>query len=333
MAYTWDKDILFTGGVSAGVATAIFELKSFLTGTTGWTVNASGTGVNSASYSASGDLILSATQLNSTNAWFKLKMSGSNREFTFQRTTTHDTWRIKYAPLGFITSGSTTGSFNSTPHGTSEFIICGAGSDASPAGSSLPQVSTDAMRAHIIAQNTSPFGWSMVCHRSGNASIQEFMIFLDPLLSGTYSNLDPDPYVAGVGRSTQSGFIGSTLGMSSETSNTTTQCGVVSGSNTPFAIYTGAVIVTDAGTNQQFAIPAGLGTNPFSGMDDLFLVPWIRRGNGIGNAPGGFKGFSNTFTMPGSNRASASTFTISSSMDYYLYNQIAVPWDGTVPNI
>jgi hypothetical protein len=331
MTYRFSKDVTFTGGSGAGFATVIFELKSLLTGS-GWTVNKSGTGVNSASYSDSGDLILSATQLNSANAWFKIKMPSRTNEWTFQRTTNDATWRLKYCPTGFITTGSQTGSFNSTPHGINEVIVLGSATDASPTGLSWPNGTTDAMRAQIISDNASPYGAIMVAHKNGDGTITEAAWFTDPMLAGTYDPTDPDPYVAGMCRSVTILVANNSIqGMNYETSATSKHFAVFTGSMVPLAVHGNTYEVSDSSNGLQQVIPGGLGTNPFSSFDDLFLIPWIRR-PGFGTS-GGFKGYSSLLNWMGTTRSTGDTMSLLTTKDRYCFGNVTLPWDGTTPTV
>jgi hypothetical protein len=327
MAYTFKKDVTFTPSIASGFCTALFELKSALTGA-GWSVIKSGTGVNSASYSDSGDIILSASQLNGAqNAWFVIKMSGSNRSWSFQRGTVDYNWRVKFAPGGFTGVSPlgtiATGSYNSTPAGPTEVILLGTNTDASPTYASFPTPSAIGMRAQIIADNAPPYGACMIVHDTGTGA-KECMWFVDPMIAGTYGASDADPYVYGIHPNSANSGLNNLFSAES-----TPQYAILTGS-IPYLIIAPDYCVFD-NSNMQTVIPGGLPTNPITNLDDVFAVTWVRRG--AQSNIGGQKGISSLFLWTGTNRAVGSTYSIASTSDYYIFGHIAFPWDGSTPSI
>jgi hypothetical protein len=335
MAYVIKKDVTFVSSEAiAGCCNAIFELKSALTGA-GWTVKASGTGVNSASYSANSDLILSASQLNTARAWFRIQMPSSNREWTFQRSETvgagNDvSWRIKVAPGGFngVTPAGViaTGSYNSTPAGSTENVVLGTGTDASPTAA-LYFVTTNApTRAQIIVNNASPYDATMVSYVAGSGA-KQCMWFTDAMLAGTYGANDTDPYVYGVHANTTNAGLAAIFSVEG-----TYQTAIITGS-----IPSGYIVAAVYNVGGNVVIPGGLSTNPYTGQDEVFALTWMRRALAstvnYSNPVSGQKGVSSLFLWCGTTRAVGSAYSLATTNDRFIYGHVAIPWDGTIPNV
>jgi hypothetical protein len=334
MTLVFTKDTLFTQGVAPGWATCFYTLKTALVAA-GWTVNSSGTG-NSGSYSSTGDLISSATVMNGTYAWFRIKAPSGTREFTFQRCSASDSyWRIKVSLTGF-TGGSPAN--NKTPTGgVSETQLIGTigDTDTNPTGLVLSPNSVG-LRAQMAVDNEDGYGFYVVVHSSG-AQTRQFCFIVDPIDGYSRAIGDPDPYIyysIGYGATSTTDTAGNSTYLSGSAATATGNCG-------SFCYYTSsapAFYTTGARWHMQssnIAIPGGLGTNPVDGYDSAFPIPFFRFNYlaTTGSGYGGFKGMSSMMHFPSTTRGTGNTFSINTTNDHYSFGDIMLPWDGTTPNI
>jgi hypothetical protein len=180
-------------------ADAIYRLKEFLKAA-GFTVPRSSDGTT---YNASGDQISSsgtgAGGLNNANAWFVLRQPASyrglQREYCFQRGSTHLLWRITFAVLGDFTSGPTATQAPNSASNTRNHIF-GSGTEAVPTFASLFPAFASGETIRACVDNASPYGWWLAFYSSG----LQTLLAVDPVVPGTANNRvgtayrDADPY-------------------------------------------------------------------------------------------------------------------------------------------
>ncbi len=297
-----------------GGAHAIFLLKELLK-SAGWDVPASGTGV-AGSYAAS-DLITTATILNASRAWFRIRAPASmspRREFCFQRgSTSQATWWIKVsAEDGFVTGGDT----DDMATAADEFNLHGSGT----AGTSLFGTA-ESYRVSCMAQDASPFAWYLFTCTNGSGAVVTALMF-EPLTAGSVNALDQDPalYYATASQAFQLAHI------------------AASGTG-PFGWYRKDLSseATARFPAQQYAdsggstaIPALVGTNSYDDDDNHYPMPYARR-SALGTQVG-FKGVGTICRWLGTTRADMDTLTQTTTRDLVSVGDCVLPWDGTVPS-
>lgn len=172
--------------IPATGAAAVYQLKSTLIAA-GWTCVGSGDGTT---YSAAGDVIVSAAALAVTRAWFILRDPGGRREICFQRGTTNLLWRIKISEEARFTGGSPNAT--TVRSATDEHVIFGSGTDASPTGVAL--FGTDgAYRFNCMAENavygsTNVYTWYCFATSTVSPYPTQMAMFQDALLPTVVSD-------------------------------------------------------------------------------------------------------------------------------------------------
>jgi len=190
MAYTFAVN-----GTPATSSIAMYQLISTLM-TAGWLKKADSDGVT---YSSSGVQVTSGNigtnGLNNTKAWVRLQspsVNGQTREFTFQRGTTFDVWRIKYSASAGFTGGSPAATV--TPSSTDEVFMLGGATDASPTFFSW--FTTDNGYYWNIACGGSTEFYSFIAWGKTIGALTSLnAICLDVMAAGSYPSADIDPAV------------------------------------------------------------------------------------------------------------------------------------------
>lgn len=179
------------GSGDGTIAVAFYNIKEALK-TAGWTVDTSGDGLSA--YSASSDVITGsgsgANGMNNAKAWLVLKapgaVGGSTRRLCLQMVSTLQTaasMRIKYSLANAFSGGSPSATV--TPSATSEVVIRGGGTDASPTGQRMFSDATAGTHlVYGVADQASPYGF-MYAHvrTSSTGDLAEMRFGLDPLVS------------------------------------------------------------------------------------------------------------------------------------------------------
>ncbi len=340
MAYTFSINQTPTNG-----ATLFYTLISTLI-TAGWSKVADSDGTT---YSSSGTQITSggtgAGGLDhAASAWVRMQsplVNGQRREFTIQRGSSNQNWRIKYsASAGFISTPTGSGTIDATHTGsaTDEVIVLGVGTDGTPTYNTWVNVlSTTPERWHFACGGAAEF-YSFVCWgiRAGSTTTITGAIALDIMAQGSCSVADVDPavfYVSG-----NSAAITDLVGAAFPSSNSinpalgrawlgaTSQAGIsqtlVNNVNVGIITY-GGNIVGGTGT---------LGTNPFINNDDL--VPCLY-GSANTASPRGIKGFSTLFMFGSVARANMTVIdsVTTGSRDKIFFSRLFLPWSGASPLI
>ncbi len=297
---------------------AIFLLKARLK-TNGWTVPASSDGTT---YNSSGDQITVAGSgaggMANNSAWFRIQAPDGIRELTFQRGSGGNTsWRMKYSASAKFTGGSP--SATQTPQATDQQPIMGAGTDASPTFAGLFGVDAS-YRLQIGSDNAASFGFYLVCYPNGGwvSTNGLSVILFDPVTNA--DSLDVDQVVIYTGLASDSGVFGTGHYASS-------------GSGPKGYLKKGMVgegFVAIPATYYRSSgdvVPSGIVSNPHSGKDDEFPVPYIRATNQ--GLPAGWKGLSSMVRWRGTDRSLGSTLSVNGPKDRWVVNKASLPWDGT----
>jgi hypothetical protein len=330
MAYTFSVN-----NTPANGSIAMYTLISTLV-SAGWVKKADSDGTT---YSATGVQVTSGATgtngLGNNSAWVRIQAPAVNggsvvnqqREFTFQRGTTDLAWRIKYsASAGFITGGSAA----VTPSSADEVFMFGGGTDAAPTYYGSALYTNAGYRWHICCGGAAEF-YSFVAWGVVNAStLVQNVLCLDVMAIGSFPSIDVDPAV------TFFGTIASAAGNNTFASTNTTnpaQCRAWLGSTSA------AGAATTLTNNQGVSIIsyyttigplATLGTNPFTGKDDLIPCLWGRAGATV---PIGVKGFSTLFMWGTVNRAGMDTCDTIGTKDKVFLTYLWAPWSGATPII
>lgn len=313
MSYTFTVNQSPTTG-----AETIFLLKARLKAA-GWTVPSSSDGTT---YNAAGDQITGfasgAGGMANNSAWFRIQDPGGTREFTFQRGTTNTAWRIKYSASAKFTTGSP--GATQTPQSSDQQLILGAGTDASPTFGTL--FSTDGgYRAHFMADNSTPYPFYFFCYANGGwpGTTGLPALLFDPVTNADAADTDQAViYVAVTADTTPFGishYAGTTSGPKGYLKKGLAGEGFVT---IPAAYYQAQV-----GT----LVPANLVSNPHSGKDDEFPVPYMRQ-QAQAN-PTGYKGVSRIVHWRATTRSTGSTLSVTVSKDRVVISSCSLPWDGS----
>ncbi len=305
----------------------------------GWEIFSSSNGT----VLSAGDAHPTSTTLANANAYFcarqpqgatsSMLYGGVRREFGFQRVNTNLIWRFVYGYGGLNQTGTATLMPSSSDR---QFLL---GSTA--AGVSL--FATDATyRWHIAVETTSPYSvWASAVPNGGGTPTTA--ILFEPMLSGTFSTLDTDPYVYYVANTnawlSRAGTdAGSTNALhqavSSSALNQSPKCWLAKGTGSESWTGVGALgYVTIANNLRAEASPTGLGTNPLTGNDDILPVVWAKASS-IGGTTG-YKGVGQNMRYNANTRASSDTLstTSSGSKDYIVFRDIVLGWNGSSPAI
>jgi hypothetical protein len=336
MSYRWIKNINWRGAEFPGSLTAIFALKQALS-SSGWAVPSWS---NGAAVSTDGNTLNNMLWLTGTLSWVRLQMPSSSREFVFQRSSngsqlSEDQWRVKYVASGGFFGGTAT----QTPSSTLDCYLCGGGTDASPTFGNLtgyPVSNNTTFISHILVDNSAPYGFCMWGYNTNTTPYTPtFRIFCDPLLTGSYPNSDPDPYVLCCEKGlTQFGWspISDTnlFGISGESSNCghiALMSGSITGSNYCL-VNMGVYAQQSAPASSLLTLAYRMGTDPFSTADFAPRAFYFRRSGAQGPALSGYKGTSSLFRIGYVNRSIGETATFSTSRDFIRIGAVLIPWDG-----
>lgn len=309
MTYQFYKGMPTTG------AEAAFEMKEVMV-TAGWTVMYSGTGTGG-THGAS-DLIIDGTVLEGTRAWFRIRHPDGIRELIIQRINGNMLWRVKFSLAAGFTSAPTGGGSideDHTPSATDEEDILGGGTDNAPASSAMFG-SDGTYQWKVGADDTSPYNVYAFGLPTGGGIVNATWIIetLSQLqitdADGTYIYIKKTtPTYINLWSDASGGY-----------------CFAPSATPTIWTNYGALIYYTDA----TRIIPSSMGSNPISGEDELFPVPFGRKA-GVSNS--GYKGISIQLKWTGTSRSSGDTLTVSTTRDRIIFGDISVPWDGSVPVI
>ena len=328
MIYTYDgtnSSCNLTTAAQVNSCDMLYYLKQTLK-QAGWTVTRSSDGIT---FNSSGDQITGygtgAGGMNNASAWFVVRapgaVAGSTRQFLFQRPSSNanciSMWYSQSA-------GFTGGGISTAPTATDSQQILNVTGFSSAA----------TYRYSIAADNAAPYGFYMFNFTSTTGT-PTGIIAVDPLVDGTYESSDVDPYViyAPSNNGAYQTTPGSTASLTSETLNLGS--GVISWIKKGYTDQ-GFVVTPALGyqTGVGTAIPGNLSTNPYTSNDEIFPILFARR-NGLTTVTG-YKGISSLMKWVGTTgRSTGDTISISSSTskEYIIFNNIALPWNGSTPTI
>ena len=337
MAYSWIESTPFTGAI------AMFELKELLV-SVGWTVLASGDG--DALYGAASDIITSGDgdgtplvpgSFANGKAWFRIQHPDGTREFIFQHAAsgTNTSIRVKFSVSAGFTGlpqpGAGAIDETHTPSATDEVNVRGGGSDDVPTYATF--LTTDnSYRWKAGADSTSPYNmWAFAFAKggliSGNVNGCVWIETLGQLATGdvdgtwiristsniAYTTLYDDDSAANAG----SAFLSSAAPTPDD-----------------WLIYGAYVYFNDA----AIIHPQSQATNPLTNEVELTPIIFGRRGaapsvGGQRRGPG-IKGVSGQALWVGNLRSIGSVLsTTPGARDYIVFDDIAVPWNGTVAEV
>lgn len=301
----------------------IFQLKAQLK-LAGWVVTKSG---DATTYNGSGDQITTATSgaggLGNTNAWFVIRMpsvSGVQREFSFQRGASAGLYTVNYSYSNGFTGAGTASAIPSLPADGKN--VCTARSIFAASGSFQRVV------MHIGVQYASPYGfvaWPVTAINSLAFGVSGPAFILDPLVVGSYSPSELDPYVIYLD-SDLGGFGGGGTLEALTNSSVPFGCGWI-GKGTASESFS---LIRGVGVGGDTPISAGV--SPYTGSLNLWPLLWTSdtRGAVFG---AGIKGMSSFLKFPSIQMQFGETLSESSSRDWYVQRSVAYPWDGSLPFI
>lgn len=298
-------------------AQSIYALKEMLK-QAGWVVSSSSDGTT---YNATGDEIThggsGAGGMANNRAWFRIS-NPNDVEYVIQRSTSLNyQYRVKCSPANRFIGGSPNAT--TVPSATDEGILLGGGTDASPSFETWFSTTSN-FRYKAGADSASPYHFWAVAIPIGGGSANH--VFVHEGLDATEPT-DGAPFHTLIGSSDPQD---SNISNESESGNTTRSFGTVP-STTP-STWVVIPALTYNSTSGQ-AVPL-LPTNPITGKDESFPIPYARR-TASGNA--GWKGVGSMMRWATPSRSNGDTLTISSSRDRIIFGDISLPWQGTVPTV
>ncbi len=328
MARTFNVNLLPANGSGS-----IFELKAQLK-VAGWTVPRSSDGLT---YNAAADQITAATTgaggMDNSHAWFVIQAPAGGRQLCFRRSTSSNFWWIRYSFSAGFTGGSPAATV--APTATDEQNVFGT----STAGSSILS-STANSRQHIWAENAAPYGFGMISWVTGTV-VPNFVLAMDPLVSGSYPVEDVDPFVFwshGAGgnpvytTANSNGSNVKTVSLANGAGGC--WCFLKKGLAGEGWTIVPMMQFQHLGSGDAaiiFSDRAG-GTNPHNSKDDVLPVFYGRHSSLT--SPYGFKGLSTYFKWLTSVRANADLITITTTGDNLVFGgALVVPWNNTVPSL
>jgi hypothetical protein len=359
MAYTFSVNNTPSTGYVA-VYTLVTTLVS-----AGWSIKGSS---NATSFNnTDGTYCASAADLSHASAWVRVQapsttggLAAQTREFLFMAAASGRSWRIKYsASAGFTGAPIGGGSIDAihSPSAADEVVMAGVANDVvgSVLTNWLPVDGT--YRWHICCGGAAEF-YSFYCFSvTTSTNTIGGGMFLDVMAPGSFSALDVDPAVVHVAHATVSAWGNAVMG--GGTSNggaaitnvtnpalarawlgSTSAAGVLTSGcnsvNVNLIPYGGG---SSGGTYAAFGGNSTIGTNSWSGKDDMLPAWWMR--TGISTAPTGLKGCSTLIQYGGVIRSTLDTADVSGTRDKIQMASVNgnsttiiwVPWSGALVTI
>ncbi len=159
------------------------------------------------------------------------------------------------------------------------------------------------------------------------------MIMMDVLASASSSPADVDPAVYYVATATSTVMTEIVVSSSVATSATAGSAGFARawlGALATASNNVGVVLATIGST--IIGSGATLGSNPFSGKDDMIVALWVRCAASV--APVGLKGFSTLLRWATVVKTAMVPFDVVTTSDRVWFNGgVTLPWDGSAPLI
>lgn len=265
--------------------------------------------------------VTNGTEMNASRAWVRMQAPDGNRELCIQRGSTGvgEYWWIKYSRLSHFTVG---GDKETMPTAADETNIW-----SSATTGTIFMAAAGAFRGHCGADNAAPYGAYFLTIPNGGSAISAGAFIMDPMDSA--DALDPDPVAFGRYYANNDTPINYWFAANAAV-------GVGGGRALLGASYNACAVcrIQDQGGTAAPAFDANssIGTNPFSGKDDVFPLIWARR-IGAGAAPHGWKGIGTVMKGAGVIRSPGDTLSVAGVRDYIYLAGMVFPWDGSVPVI
>jgi len=308
-------------------AAAIFSLKQLLV-SAGWVVKSSSNGTT---YNSTGDQITLSTSLAATNAWFRIQDPGTQREFTFQRTTTNLLWRVKFSESAKFTGG--TPGITQTPSATDEGVILGSGTDAAPTGVAL--FNTDnTYKCHsiafsdVVSTNVYSFFFFTTDNTTGTPRTR---IFFDGL--NNTNALDTSP--VGIFINLTAGLVTSAVLSPINTSTFAWSKYGLSGASFTNWHWTASTASGTVGPIPPTAANQSVSPNPFDSNEEYYLFAGLFRLQVDGATNYGFKGIFQRLAFGGNfSRAYPDTANLTTDAYAWVDSTHVVPWENnTAPTL
>jgi len=298
----WFFDVNNVGGVNGG-AEVIYALKVLLQAH-GGVVQCSGNGA--AEYSAVGDVIDDAAELNTAQAWFVILWKGIY--FYFQRGNLDYCWwlRVSYtAPSGGGFIVMATAADTQDWHGTTD-----AGAGIFPAASSY--------RYHVGCDDA--LGGLYVFALTNGTGVAAGGIVFDPFATASYPVEDTAPAIFYVA-STTFGAYGYVGGITEGESPKSWYCrGLPAEIPAP-----GALVLTPGGYPYAFQpFPRQLGSNPYTEEDDRFPIMYGRTASLATSL--GHRGYGTVMRWAGAARSNGDTMRTGVVIDRVQIDSIVLPF-------
>lgn len=322
MAWNFVKDIVCAVGTALDCQNVYYQLKEALVAE-GWVVVSSSDGTT---YNASGDQLTTAGTFAGNRAWFQIRNPASTLWIVIQMDSlsTKRSIRMKVARAAFSSGSPGATQVPATATATDEFVVLGAGTDASPTFQAVIPA-TGTLRYQIGVDDAAPYPFFMVGWPSGGGLVQSW-IFCDAMAAGSYPAGDACPYVIGAN---------STVNVAWAVYMVNFGVSAI-GSNSPVALFNNGgtptfqrVSMANYYEGTQYANEA-IGAN-YDGEDTSLPGLWLRRATYGGGT--GCKGVSSTYRVNGTARATGDTYTASTTRDRLLLPPLNAPWDGTAPTV
>jgi len=314
MAFIFKKDI-----ISNNNCNFLYEFKEFMKLSSpngpGWNVKLSSNG----SVFGVGDNISSSQQMLVSNAWFVLQDPSGNREFLFQHTSSGVNFIIKYsASVGFLGGGAST-----LPTASDQKIIFS--NSAGTSGDVWIKTGSDMFNTIIGADDSDGYSFFMLNYNSFGSSFSSGL-FMDEMLTGSYSVSDTDPVIIGVFFDISSSNFNSI-----STANNVNKITCWKYKDTASASFTVVPILFYSYANaSSYFYPLNYPIDNVSGKKFVFPAIYCKQNyfKGIGK---NFKLYKYPFGSvdPGNTNSSyPCRFSVNSYGDYISFFNMLFPWNG-----
>jgi hypothetical protein len=313
------SDFQFSHIVNATAAGSFFALLTLLIAR-GWAKTQDSDGTT---YSANGTRIThagaGANGLNNANAWFVVRMPGSNRALCFQRGASPTVWRISYCADNAFTAGAPAAARIAEPAaGSIEVVLIGAGTAAAPTFAGQFAQVDGGYTFHCVVGGPSS-GYAFACWAEDNGTrFMSSAMLLDALRG--YGPSDPDPYVpgcAGTGAPNFSAFV-----------NTNSR------GFAWFGPLNNAANARACGVRSYGMGADAIGVSGFSAKDTLTPCFWVR--NAVTMGAKGWSTllqFTSVLTRANMTTVSDGALRNKISLTNGASQPLVLPWDGTNPGV
>jgi hypothetical protein len=330
MAYTIRKNINTTDGYGW---TAIYAYKELLKAN-GWKVIMSSDGYSVDGYVSSPvydgynhDIITSPTydgynEFN-INCWFVLQMpeiDGVKRQFMFQMGSYTGAqlgqyWTIRYS----YSAGFFGGTASVAPTAADQQILISGATSQYFVGSQTFYAAvgdySDGYNTYLVGINT-------------NKVVRTFFA-IDRCIAGTYPSVDIDPYNMWCNRDTV-GIYADNIGSTGEGTLMAFGWFAKGQSNEIFAKNQAFVYKNALGTALHTFNQVGFGTNGINGKTDMLPIITGRAHTSLAS-PKGTKGTSSMLNWYCTTSKTGDTYRYLSDRDKIVFDDVLLPWDGSVP--